>query len=40
MLPFEHDLVKEGQTKVNIKLIRDFDVENRSVKLQNDACNC
>ncbi len=38
MLPFEHDLVR-GQTKVNIELVRDFDVEYRSVKLQHDACN-
>ncbi len=30
----------KGQTKVNIELVRDFDVENISVKLQHDACNC
>ncbi len=30
----------KGQTKVNIKHIWDFDVENISVKLQHDACNC
>ncbi len=35
MLPFEHDLVQ----KVNIKLVRDFDVDNISVKLQNDTGN-
>ncbi len=29
MLPFEHDVVQ----KVNTKLVRDFDVENISVKL-------
>ncbi len=30
---------QKGQTKVNIKIIRDFDVENISVKLQNDTGN-
>ncbi len=29
----------KGQTKVNIKLVRDFDVENISVKLRNDTGN-
>ncbi len=40
MLPFEHDLVQKGQTKVNIELVQDFDVENVSVKLQKDTGNC
>ncbi len=31
--------VLKGQTKVNIELVRDFDVENISVKLQNDTGN-
>ncbi len=31
---------QKGQTKVNIKLVQDYDVENISVKLQHDACNC
>ncbi len=42
MLPFEHDLVQKGQkvqTKVNIELVRDFDVENIFVKLPNDTGN-
>ncbi len=39
MLPVEHDLVQKGQTKVNIELIQDFDVENISVKLQKDTGN-
>ncbi len=30
----------KGQTRVNIKLVWDFDVENISVKLQHDSCNC
>ncbi len=30
---------QKGQTKVNIELIKDFDVENISVKLQNDIGN-
>ncbi len=30
---------QKGQTKVNIELVRDFDVENISVKLQNDTDN-
>ncbi len=30
---------QKGQPKVNIEFVRDFDVENISVKLQNDACN-
>ncbi len=38
MLPIEHDLV-QGVKKVNIELVRDFDVENISVKLQNDTGN-
>ncbi len=38
MLPFEHDLFQKVK-KVNIELVRDFDVENISVKLQNDAAN-
>ncbi len=29
----------KGQTKVNIELIRDFDVENIYVMLRHDACN-
>ncbi len=29
----------KGQTKVNIELVRDFDVENISVKLPNDTGN-
>ncbi len=35
MLPFEHVVAQ----KVNIKLFREFDVENISVKLQHDPCN-
>ncbi len=35
MLPLEHDVVQKVK-KVNIKLVRDFGVENISVKLQND----
>ncbi len=31
--------VQKGQTKVNIELVRDFDVENISVKLQNNTGN-
>ncbi len=38
MLPFEHDLFQNVQ-KVNFDLVRDFDVENISVKLQNDTGN-
>ncbi len=38
MSPFEHDLVQKV-TKVNIELVRDFDMENISVKLQHHACN-
>ncbi len=30
---------QKGQTKVNTNLIRDFDVENISVKLKNDTGN-
>ncbi len=30
---------QKGATKVNIELVRDFDVENISVKLQNDTGN-
>ncbi len=42
MLPFEHDLfqkVKKGRQRLNIELVRDFNVENISVKLQNDTGN-
>ncbi len=38
MPPFEHDLVQKVK-KVNIKLVRHFDVENISVKLQHDVYN-
>ncbi len=38
MLPFEHDLFQKVK-KVNIELVQDFDVENISVKLQNDGGN-
>ncbi len=31
--------VNEGQIKVTIEIIRDFDMENITVKLQNDVCN-
>ncbi len=31
--------ISKGQTKVNIELVWDFDVENISVKLQNDTGN-
>ncbi len=39
MLPFEHDLFQKGHAKVNIELVRDFDVENICVKLQKDSGN-
>ncbi len=29
----------QGHTKVNIKFVQDFDVENIPVKLWHDACN-
>ncbi len=35
MLPFEYDVVQKVK-KVNIKIVRDFDVENISVKLWNE----
>ncbi len=35
MLPFEHDLVQ----KVNVELVRDFDVQTIFVKLPNDISN-
>ncbi len=38
MLPFEHDLIQKVK-KDNIELIRNFDVENISVKLQNNTGN-
>ncbi len=38
MLPFEHDLVQKVK-KVNIELVRDFDVENIFVKLPDDTGN-
>ncbi len=38
MLPFEHDLFQKVK-KVNIELVRDYDVENISGKLQNDTAN-
>ncbi len=43
MLPFEHVLVQKvikGQTRVNIEHLRNFEVENITVKLQHDAYNC
>ncbi len=38
MLPFYHDLFQKVKN-VNIELVQDFDVENISVKLQNDTDN-
>ncbi len=38
MLPFANDLFQKAK-KVNIELVRDFDVENISLKSQNDKSN-